>query len=97
MRAPDRLKLESVLLDVLMERRTRHEAAAWAREALAFDLEREEPGEGGSVFVYRSWDRRRLLPWVLSWGASARVLSPPEAIDRVRQEADALVQRYAEA
>ena len=72
-------------------------AVPWAREAPAFNLEREEPGEGGSVFVYRSWDRRRLLPWVLSWGASARVLSPPEAIDRVRQEADALVQRYAEA
>ncbi len=75
------------------------EAAAvpWAREAPAFGLEREEPAEGGSVFVYQTWDLRRLLPWLLSWGASARVLSPPEVVARLSREARALVQSYAEA
>jgi len=69
----------------------------WARETPAFGFEREELAEGGSVFVYNCWDLRRLLPWLLSWGASARVLSPPEVVSRVRQEAEALVQAYPEA
>jgi predicted DNA-binding transcriptional regulator YafY len=69
----------------------------WAREGPAFGFEREEPGEGGAVFVFSVWDLRRLLPWVLSWGASARVLSPPDVVARVRQEAEALAARYGEA
>ena len=68
----------------------------WAREAPAYGFAREEQGEGGSVFVFRVRDLRRLLPWVLSWGASARVLSPPDVADAVRNEAEALVTRYAE-
>ncbi len=71
-------------------------AVPWARETPAFGLEREEATEGGSVFVYRSWDVRRLLPWVLSWGMSARVLSPPELAARLRREAEALAESYAE-
>jgi predicted DNA-binding transcriptional regulator YafY len=75
------------------------EAAAvpWARETPAFGFEREEQAEGGAVFVYRLWDLRRLLPWVLSWGAAARVLAPQGLADRVHQEAAALAQRYADA
>ena len=69
----------------------------WAREAPAFGLAREEPAEGGTVFIYHSRDLRRLLPWLLSWGASARVLSPPEVIARVRSESRALAESYAEA
>jgi len=72
-------------------------AVPWARESPSYLLEREEPGEGGSVFVYGRWDERRLLRWVLSWGTSARVLSPPEAVESVRTEAEALASRYAEA
>ena len=34
MRTPDRLSLESLLLDLLTEKKTRHEVAEWAREAL---------------------------------------------------------------
>jgi predicted DNA-binding transcriptional regulator YafY len=71
-------------------------AVPWARESPAFGFEREEPVEGGAVFVYSCWDLRRLLPWLLSWGANARVLDPPEAVDRVRDEAEALAGRYAE-
>ena len=69
----------------------------WARETPAYGFDREEPTEGGSVFVYQAWDLRRLLPWVLSWGMSARVLSPPEVATRLRREAEALVEAYAEA
>jgi predicted DNA-binding transcriptional regulator YafY len=70
-------------------------AVAWARETPAFGFEREEPGEGGSTFVFACRDLRRLLPWVLSWGASASVLSPPEVVARIRQEAQKLATRYA--
>ncbi len=69
----------------------------WAREAPAFGFEREESVEGGAVFVYSCWDLRRLLPWLLSWGASARVVSPPEVVARLRREAEALVRAYPEA
>ncbi len=74
------------------------EAAAvpWARETPAYGFEREEATEGGSVFVYRADDMRRLLPWVLSWGTAARVLSPADVAKRVRREAEALVQAYDE-
>jgi predicted DNA-binding transcriptional regulator YafY len=71
--------------------------APWARESHAFGFEHEEPSEGGSVFVFRCLDLRRLLPWVLSWGASARVLSPPDVRAQVRREAETLAQGYAEA
>jgi predicted DNA-binding transcriptional regulator YafY len=69
----------------------------WAREALPYGFEREEPGEGGSIFILTLWDLRRVLPWILGWGTAARVLSPTSVADRVRGEAEALVQRYAEA
>ena len=69
----------------------------WAREAPAFGFQREEPAEGGAIFVYQTRDLRRLLPWLLSWGASARVLSPPAVVGRVRQETAALARSYDKA
>ncbi len=69
----------------------------WAREAPAYGLRGEEQSEGGSVFVYESRDLRRLMPWLLSWGASARVLSPELVVERVRTEARALAEAYGDA
>ena len=46
--------------------------------------------------AYQTPSLRHLLPWLLIWGASARVLSPPEVVDRVRSEAEALSRAYAE-
>jgi predicted DNA-binding transcriptional regulator YafY len=71
-------------------------AAPWARETPAFGFRREEQAEGGSIFVYDCWDLRRLLPWLLGWGSSARVLSPPDVVDRMRREAEALAEAYPE-
>jgi predicted DNA-binding transcriptional regulator YafY len=31
-----------------------------------------------------------MLPWLLSWGASSEVLSPPELRERIREEAEKL-------
>lgn len=69
----------------------------WAREAPPFGFEREEPGEDGATFVITVRDVRRLMPVLLSWGAGAQVLSPPEVVDEMRREAEALAARYAEA
>jgi predicted DNA-binding transcriptional regulator YafY len=72
-------------------------AVPWAREAPAYGFLGEEQSEGGSVFVYDTRDVRRLLPWLLSWGASARVLSPEDVVDKVRKEAQALAVAYGDA
>jgi predicted DNA-binding transcriptional regulator YafY len=103
---PERFQRMAGMLLAGDEDRTAHQevriwiesaAVPWARETPAFGFQREEQAEGGAVFVYHSWDLRRLLPWVLSWGASARVLTPPAVADRVHQEAAALAERYADA
>jgi predicted DNA-binding transcriptional regulator YafY len=67
----------------------------WAREYVDYGFVREEPAEAGAVFVYAMPDLRRLFPLVLRWGASARVLSPPEVVARFRAEAEALLRAYA--
>lgn len=69
----------------------------WARENPPFGFVREEQAEGGAVFHIEAWEIRRLMPWLLSWGAAARVLSPPEVARAVRDEAHRLVSAYAEA
>jgi predicted DNA-binding transcriptional regulator YafY len=71
-------------------------AVPWAREAPPFGFLHEEQAEGGSTFVLDCWDLRRLMPWLLGWGASARVLSPPDVVERMRREAEALVEAYPE-
>ena len=71
--------------------------AHWAREELAFGFVSEEPADEGFVFTFRVRDVPRLLPWIFSRGAAARVLSPPELVQRLREEAKALVGRYPDA
>jgi predicted DNA-binding transcriptional regulator YafY len=66
----------------------------WAREQTEFGFSHEEPSEGGTTFVFNARDLRRLLPWILRWGASARVLSPPEVVATLRDEAAALLRAY---
>ena len=66
----------------------------WAREQTEFGFSHEEPSEGGAIFVFNTRDLRRLLPWVLRWGASARVLSPPQVVATLRDEAAALARAY---
>jgi predicted DNA-binding transcriptional regulator YafY len=72
-------------------------AARWAREEPAFGFVGEEAVEGGSVFTFHVRDLKRLMPWILSRGAAARVLSPQDLVLRLRSEAQALAERYPEA
>lgn len=71
------------------------DTAPWARETVGYGFDREEFGEGGSTFVINARDIRRLLPWILGWGAAVRVLSPPDVVERVAAEAAAMKARYA--
>jgi predicted DNA-binding transcriptional regulator YafY len=71
-------------------------AVPWARETPPFGFLHEEQSEGGSTFVLDCWDVRRLMPWLLGWGSAARVLSPPAMVERMRREAEALVEAYPE-
>jgi predicted DNA-binding transcriptional regulator YafY len=71
--------------------------ARWAREEPAFGFVSEEQADGGVVFTFRVRDVPRLLPWIYSRGAAARVLSPPALVQRLREEAKALVGRYPDA
>ena len=70
-------------------------ALPWAREDLPYGFVREEPADSGAVFVIESREQRRLLPWILRWGASARVLSPPAVVEQLRAEAAAMTKAYA--
>jgi predicted DNA-binding transcriptional regulator YafY len=70
------------------------ETVPWARETAAFGFDREEPVEGGAVFVFLVRDVRRFLPWVLGWGSAARVISPPDVVGRVASEAVELARVY---
>ncbi len=73
-------------------------AGRWAREDLAFGFVSEEPADdGGFIFTFRVRDVPRLLPWIFSRGAAARVLSPPDLVQRLREEAKALVGQYPDA
>jgi predicted DNA-binding transcriptional regulator YafY len=67
----------------------------WAREDPQFGFVREDPAESGVVFVYSVRDVRRLVPIILRWGGSARVLSPPEVVRLIVDEADSLARVYA--
>lgn len=69
----------------------------WAREELPFGFLDEEPAEGGAVFVIESRDQRRLVPWILRWGASARVVAPEAIVATLGVEARELARAYAGA
>lgn len=71
-------------------------AVPWARENPPYGFIREEEAEDGAVFVIEVWDIARLFPWIRSWGASARVLSPPELVTQFSEEAGRLAKAYRE-
>jgi predicted DNA-binding transcriptional regulator YafY len=66
----------------------------WAREDLPYGFVREEPAEDGAVFLIESDQERRIVPWILRWGASARALSPSVVVERLRDEAVRMARSY---
>src|SRR5262249_31282260 len=68
--------------------------ARWVRERQHYAFQNEEPATGGDgpVMIYRVHTLSELVPWLLSWGASAEALDPPELREQLRAEALKLAQ-----
>lgn len=65
------------------------EAVRWVRERQHYAFQTEEvlPNNQGWVMSYRLSSISEIIPWVLSWGAAAEVLTPRELREKIRQEA----------
>ena len=68
--------------------------ARWAREDRPMGFVAEEERPEGVVMLFRPREPRDLLPWLLSWGSAARVLSPPELRQHIASEAQAMTGLY---
>jgi predicted DNA-binding transcriptional regulator YafY len=63
----------------------------WVRERQHYGFQREEPGTAkGTVMVYQVQQKTEIIPWILSWGTSAEVLSPKELRKHLHQTAKEL-------
>lgn len=68
------------------------DAIRWVRERQHYGYQSEEPpNEVGIVMTYQVDALGELIPWLLGWGAKAEVLSPPKLRQKIRQEAQKLV------
>lgn len=61
----------------------------WVRERqhYAFQAEAATPDEQGVIMIYRVNTIDEIVPWILSWGASAEVLAPEELRKQIHREA----------
>jgi predicted DNA-binding transcriptional regulator YafY len=92
-------------LEETMQPQIAHEVVVHLDERVA-PLVREYAGdwmgltdhEDGSVTArFGAEDLNWAAGWVLSYGTTARVLEPPELVERVREEAEAVARRYRPA
>lgn len=74
-----------------------HSAARWVREGRFYYRVAEEERADGLLVTLRARHESELLPWLLSWGAQARVLEPAALCQRIADEAAALLQHYRAA
>jgi predicted DNA-binding transcriptional regulator YafY len=74
----------------MIDAQVRFEAgfARWVRERQHYAFQNENPDQDGHsvIMSYHVHRISELLPWLLSWGAAAQVLGPPELRDSVRDE-----------
>ncbi len=66
----------------------------WVRERQHYSFQQEEtaPADSGAIMIYRVDSLQELMPWLLSWGAAAEALEPPELRMALRNEAAGLVE-----
>ena len=69
----------------------------WVRERQPFTFLREELDAAGPIFVYALREGRDLIAWLLSWGATFEVLSPPDLGARIAREAHRMLGRHTQA
>ncbi len=67
--------------------------ARWVRERQHYAFQTEEvlPNQQGVIMTYHLGSASEIVPWVLSWGVAAEVLTPQALREQFRQEAIKLV------
>jgi predicted DNA-binding transcriptional regulator YafY len=66
----------------------------WVRERNLYLFRREEVDADGTRFVYALRDEAVLTRWLLGWGPTVEVLSPPHLRDRLADEARRIVRKH---
>jgi predicted DNA-binding transcriptional regulator YafY len=72
--------------------RFRGDIRRWVRERQHWSFVAEESTDDELLSRYRPGDLNEIAPWLLGWGAAAEVIAPRELRDRLRQEAQALIE-----
>ncbi len=74
----------------MIDARVRFEADTirWVHERQHYAFQTEAPAHDGHgvIMSYRVHRISELLPWLLSWGAAAQAIDPPELRDAIRDE-----------
>ena len=83
----------SVLVRVLFD----PTVARWVEEAPSFYTVAVEPGPEGVLVTLRVRREAEVIPWLLGWGAHARVLEPASLRGRLAREAEKMAALYREA
>jgi predicted DNA-binding transcriptional regulator YafY len=72
-------------------------AARWVREAPSFYTVAEELRDDGLLLTLRVRQEHELIPWLLGWGAQARVLEPASLAAALAETARAIVRQYEQS
>lgn len=64
--------------------------ARWVRERQHYGFVEERATKDGVIMTYRVNDLSEISGWILSWGAEAETLSPPELRESIRKSAQSL-------
>ena len=72
------------------------EQSRWIRERTWQDGQKiAEKPDGGVVLELNVTGLEAIQRWIMSYGSHARVLGPPQLVDSIRREAEAVVRSYA--
>ncbi|MBS1911995.1 MAG: YafY family transcriptional regulator [Bacteroidetes bacterium] len=71
-----------------------NEISPWVRESHFYYKAQQVETEQGMAVTLRAPNQAELIPWILQWGAKARVVSPLSLAESVRREAEKIVACY---
>jgi predicted DNA-binding transcriptional regulator YafY len=71
--------------------RFRADVSRWVRERQHWSFVAEKGTDDALLVRYRPGDLNEIAPWLLGWGTAAEVIAPRELRDRLRDEAQALI------
>jgi predicted DNA-binding transcriptional regulator YafY len=71
-----------------------HQVARWVQEERSFYLMTAEEHPDGLLLTFKIRQEAEIVQWLLSWGAQVRVLEPSSLIQRLVEEAQAVIQNH---